>query len=126
MIIRWLDICIKPYKSRLKSIVTFKSKISYLYKRIMYKQQHILDYFPSYIFWDAQAKKLDIEANSQYIIEKVMMSCADQSDFNNAVTKLEKFYSKDRMKHTISDSKEFISKMKYYAKKRYELVSEHV
>jgi hypothetical protein len=92
----------------------------------MYNSEHILNHFPSHVFWDAQAEKLDIEANAQYIIEKVMISCADLKDFNEAIEKLEKLYSKEELKYTIVSSKEFISKQKFYAKKRYGLIPENV
>lgn len=88
----------------------------------MFTNKHILNHFPPHIFWDAQAEKLDIEANAQYIIEKAMISCADFMDFNEAIEKLEKLYSKKELKYTIITSKEFISKQKFYAEKRYSLI----
>lgn len=92
----------------------------------MTKSTDILHHFPAYIFWDAKADTLDIKANSQYIIEKVMISCADQEDFNNAIQILEKLYSKKKLENTIFNSKELISKMKFYTKKRYVQKLEYV
>jgi len=85
----------------------------------MSNNTHILDYFPSYIFWDVKAKELDINAHSQYIIEKAMMACADQNEFNIAIQKLEKLYSKKHIKDVIFCSKEFLANSLYFAKIRY-------
>jgi hypothetical protein len=83
------------------------------------RSKTILNYFPRYIFWDTKPENLDIEYHAQYIIERVMKSCADIDDFNNAVSKLEMLYNKKLIKESIINSREYIPSMKFFAKIRY-------
>ncbi|MCF6351552.1 MAG: hypothetical protein L3J06_00940 [Cyclobacteriaceae bacterium] len=67
----------------------------------MKKTSTILNYFPRHIFWDTTPEKINVANHKEYIIEKVMLSCANETNFNKSIKILENLYSKNITKDVI-------------------------
>jgi hypothetical protein len=64
--------------------------------------------FPSHLFWDIDASKLDIGSDRDIIIPRALFATTPES-FNDDITKLENFYTKSQIVGELKATKERIS-----------------
>lgn len=78
----------------------------YLYKVIA--QPSIATIFPSYLFWDMDLSRLNIERDKDIIIPRALYFTNSRS-FNEDISKLETFYNPQQIVQQLQVTKELIS-----------------
>ena len=74
----------------------------------MRKSVNISEYFPKYIFWDVDPRKLDVIRDKDYIIPRALFSTTP-STFQDDISKLETIYSNEDIIEELKSTKERIS-----------------
>lgn len=73
----------------------------------MKKTVNILEKIPSYVFWDLDVTKLNIQKDSYVVISRILMF-SDLSNYSDNILFLESLYTEEIIKKVIIDSTERI------------------
>lgn len=74
----------------------------------MTKQLNISAFFPKHLFWDIDMSTLSIEADKDLIISRAFYATTEDT-FEQEISILENFYSKEDIIQTLQETKERIS-----------------
>jgi hypothetical protein len=74
----------------------------------MTKQPNISAFFPKHLFWDIDMSTLSIETDKDLIISRAFYATTEDT-FEQEISILENFYSKEDIIQTLQETKERIS-----------------
>lgn len=69
---------------------------------------NIADIFPKHLFWDVDYKKIDVNADKDFIIPRALFATTEQT-FDQDIVRLEKLYSHHQIVFELKQTKERIS-----------------